>query len=196
MNPCGDVRSEGVERPSAGMDDRAGGPSKILTLDPLVHPDPQIHRVGFPLDHPYVERCWAAQLGPTSVLLLRRLPELWQEQSPAEVPLAELGRILGVGPSTGRQGTLVRTLERLVRFQFATWQSQDNQLGVYTAVRPVPQHQLRRLPTRIQDTHKRLLAEHLDQIAASVSAPTTAERMTRHRERLQYRDVSGRTLRR
>ena len=42
-----------------------------LTFTPVEHPNPQVRQVGFDLEHPYVERCWSAVVGPSSMLLLR-----------------------------------------------------------------------------------------------------------------------------
>jgi hypothetical protein len=54
-------------------------------------PHRKVRRVGFPLDDPYVEQVWAAVIGPSALLVLRRLPVLWLEREPAVVDLRELG---------------------------------------------------------------------------------------------------------
>ena len=91
----------------------------LVRLHPVPHPSAQVHRAGFGLDHPYIEQCWAPLLGPTSTLLLRRLPVLWHEHEHVEIEIGELARSLGLGASTGRHGSLQHTLDRLVRFRFA-----------------------------------------------------------------------------
>ncbi len=56
-------------------------------------------RVGFPLDHPYLERVDCSVLGPTSVLLLRRVGELLAEHPHGvTVDLGDLSRSLAVVP--------------------------------------------------------------------------------------------------
>jgi hypothetical protein len=67
-----------------------------LEVHPAPHPRLGVHRAGFPLDNPYLEQCWIPVLGPSSVLLLRRVPWLWRDATPAEVDVAELGAQLGL----------------------------------------------------------------------------------------------------
>jgi hypothetical protein len=73
-------------------------------------------RVGFALDDRYVKQVWAGVLGPSALLVLRRLPALWCEREPAAVDLRELGQSLGLGPSLARSGRTWCTIERIVGF--------------------------------------------------------------------------------
>jgi hypothetical protein len=126
------------------------------------HPDVRVRRVGFALDHPYVERCWAGMLGPSSVLVLRRLPELWAEAMPAEVGVDDFARSLGLGRSTGGwQSRIWRSFERLRRFQLAT-PVEGGTVGVFAQVPPVPERLLHRLPAWSRGEHDRLVAVHLE----------------------------------
>ena len=68
---------------------------QVITLNPVSHPDRRVRQVGFGLTDPYVEQCWSAVVGPSTTLLLRRLPELWREHQPAQIEASELGRSLG-----------------------------------------------------------------------------------------------------
>jgi hypothetical protein len=72
---------------------------------------PEGGRVGFALDDPYVEQVWAGVIGPSALLVLRRLPVPWREREPAVVDLRELGQSLGLGPSLARSGGTWKTIE-------------------------------------------------------------------------------------
>src|SRR5918996_566563 len=79
-------------------------PPEALTVHAVPHPNPKVQRVGFELHDTYVELVYAGVIGPTSVMLLRRLPVLWREREPALVDLRELGLSLGLGASTAPSG--------------------------------------------------------------------------------------------
>lgn len=145
---------------------------ETLTLEPVPHPSPRIHRIGFPLDHPYVEHCWAPSIGPTSTMLLRRAVWLWDQATPAVVRSAELGGMLGLGPGTGNDSTFARAVRRLDRFGLAAWDSESGHLAVYTEVPPQLDRHLRRFPPATRRLHDELLGEHLDALARNASAPS------------------------
>ena len=153
-------------------------PQHLVRLHPVAHPSAQVHRAGFGLDHPYIEQCWAPLLGPTSTLLLRRLPVLWHEHEHVEIEIGELARSLGLGASTGRHGSLQHTLDRLVRFRFAD-SEEPLDLRVFTEVAPVPTRQLDRLPQWCQNRHVHLLGEHLDRLAQQHGHTEPPERRCR-----------------
>ncbi|HEX2064836.1 MAG TPA: hypothetical protein VHE80_10495 [Acidimicrobiales bacterium] len=92
-----------------------------ITIHAAPHPVRKVQRAGFPLDHPYLDHCWAPVLGPTGTLLLRRLPWLSKQASLVEMPVVDLSRSLGLGAGTGRNSPVVRTVERLVGFRLASW---------------------------------------------------------------------------
>jgi hypothetical protein len=96
-------------------------PPEVLAIHAVPHPNPKVRRVGFTLDDPYVEQVWAGVIGPSALLVLRRLPVLWREREPAVVDLRELDRSLGLGASLARSGRTWRTIERLVGFGMAHW---------------------------------------------------------------------------
>ncbi len=138
-------------------------PHQIITLNPVSHPDRQVRRVGFDLTDPYVEQCWAPLIGPSSTMLLRRLPELWSTQEPAEVEASEFSRSIGLRSSVGKNSPLVRTLDRLVRFKFARPGASEHELDVFTEVPPLGVHQLAKVPQWSREAHTRLLDAHLEQ---------------------------------
>lgn len=151
---------------------------RVIRLHGVPHPQPQVHQVGFPLDHAYVEQCWAPVIGPTSVLLLRRVPALWREGMPAEVDVAELAQSLGLGNSTGRSGTMQHTLERLERFRFASFSGPDD-LDVFTEAPPLSSRHLERLPAWTFKRHEHLLGVHLDELARLHSRSDLTARLDR-----------------
>ncbi len=160
-----------------------------LTLNPVPHPVPQVHRAGFPLEHPYVERCWTSVIGPSSVLLLRRVSALWRQQAPVTVDLSELATSLGLGRGTARSSPIRHTLERVVRFKAAAW-SGPGELDVFTEVPPLSPRQLARVPAWTARQHNELLTRHLAELAERASTPavpSTALNMTARLDRLQHR---------
>src|SRR4051794_24052462 len=116
-------------------------PTDQLVLQPVPHPNRVVHHAGFGLDDPYIERCWAPVVGPSVVLVLRRLPLVWRDVVPAIVDPDEFSRSLGLGRSTGSHSKLARTIDRLVTFGFAH-RADDGTLEVFTTVRPLPANQL------------------------------------------------------
>ncbi len=163
----------------------------LVRLHAVAHPSAQVHRAGFGLDHPYIEQCWAPLLGPTSVLLLRRLPVLWQAHAHVEIEIGELARSLGLGASTGRHGSLQRTLDRLVRFHFAVSEGPLD-LGVFTEAPPVPTRRLDRLPQWCQNRHAHLLGEHLDRLAQHHATPTNPTDVAARLDRLSQPNPTAR----
>ncbi len=163
----------------------------VFDLHPVPHPSAPVRQVGFPLDHPYLERCWTPVIGPSSVLLLRQCTALWRRSAPARVPAEDLARQLGLGNGTARSSALWHTVERVVRFRFAAMPV-AGELRVYTEVPPVRGHQLERLPSWCREEHERLLGQHLDRLArisqAAPAPPPDAApphvRMSRHLDRL------------
>ena len=162
-------------------------PSTVI-IQPVAHPDPRVHRAGFPLDDPYLERCWLPVLGPTSVLLLRRMPVLWRDDPAVGVPVDELSTALGLGHGTGRHSPVWRTIDRLARFNFA-YRVTDNQIDVYTEVPPLNTRHLAMLPASVGAAHEELLSAHLERLGLTTpsvdltqQAPTAAMRssMERH----------------
>lgn len=152
--------------------------SRALRLHGVPHPSAPVRQAGFPLDHAYVEQCWTPVIGPTSVLLLRRLPVLWRESMSVEVDLHDLAGSLGLGNSSGRHGSMQRTLDRLERFRFAAFSSPSD-LEVFTEAPPLPDRQLERLPAWTRSRHEHLLGSHLDSLARLHSRSDLSTRLDR-----------------
>ncbi len=123
--------------PSADLHDAA------LVIRPWS--DPVIEAVGFAPENAYLERCWTPVVGPTTVLLWRRLAIAALEH-PGGLALdrTELAGELGVGPAQG----LERSLRRLVDFGGA--RVFGDEYWVRTAIPPLPQRRLARLPASVQ----------------------------------------------
>jgi hypothetical protein len=159
-----------------------------LEVHPAPHPKLEVHRAGFSLDHAYLEQCWTPVLGPSSVLLLRRMTALWREAAPATVDVAELGAQLGLGHGGSKHSPIARTIERVVRFRFASW-SAPGVLDVYTEVSPLPPRQLERVPRWCVDRHEELLSRHLAELGRHAgvvrpAAPASPFRVTDAAERM------------
>jgi hypothetical protein len=159
---------------------------RMLCFTPVDHPDARVQRIGFDLTDPYVEQCWSAVVGPSSTLLLRRLPALWVARVPAEIGASELSQSLGLGAGAGEQSRLVNTLQRPVRFGLATPAADGAGLDVYRQVAPLIPRQLARLPQWTRDTHERLLGAHLEQIDDRARHQANVASLTARLDRLQH----------
>jgi hypothetical protein len=148
-------------------------PEQRLVIHARPHPDFEVQRAGFPLDHRYVEQCWAPVIGPSSTLLLRRLPWLWRAGTTVNVDIGDLGRSLGLGAGTSSNSIIGRTLERIVAFRFGEWWA-AGELDVFTEARPLSPRQLEHLPTWTRVLHEQLLDAHLGQLADRATRPMPA----------------------
>lgn len=140
-------------------------------ISPL--PDPTLDRVGFPLDHPYLEQVYCSVLGPTTVLLLRRIGDLLDgHPEGVHLDLVETSRSLGVGArgaddaEVGRNAPIRRALDRIAMFGLGKWTEPDEALAVHAKVPALSRHKADRLPEKLQAVHRSLLTEHLDGLVA------------------------------
>jgi hypothetical protein len=132
-----------------------------LTIRPL--PDPVIDAVGFDPRSDYVERFWLGILGPSTLLLLRRIAAAL-EQSPSgfALPLHDTARELGVGHMGGRNSPFVRALGRLCTFDLAA-PGGEGVLAVRRRVPPLNRRQIVHLPEVLQEAHRRFQESELRQ---------------------------------
>jgi hypothetical protein len=158
---------------------------RTLCFTPVDHPNARVRRIGFDLTDPYVEHCWSAVIGPSSTLLLRRLPTLWVARVPAEIDASELSQSLGLGGGVGEHSRLVNTLQRLVRFGLAAPAVDGAGLDVYRQVAPLSGRQLARLPEWTRDAHERLFGTHLEQIDHGARHQASVASITARLDRLQ-----------
>lgn len=109
-----------------------------LLITPLV--EPTLDRVGFPLEHRYVEQVWLSIAGPSAVLFLRHCGRtLETEPAGARVDLVDLSRSLGLQPDTA-----------------PNWDARR-----ISCARSIVWSSVERLPARVQALHHQLLTEHL-----------------------------------
>ena len=114
--------------------------------------DPVVERFGHAPRSVYVETYWLPILGPSATWAMRRLTA-WLEAQPDgyDVPLAELSRELGLGPGTGRNAILTRTLARLVAFGMVT--PFGDALAVRRVMPPLTRRQVQSLPASLAERH-------------------------------------------
>jgi hypothetical protein len=159
---------------------------RTLSFTPVDHPDERVQRIGFDLTDPYVEQCWSAVVGPSSTLLLRRLPTLWITQVPAEIGASDLSRSLGLGVGVGERSRLANTLNRLVQYRLASPSPDGTGIDVYRQVAPLSPRQLARVPEWTHGTHERLFGTHLEQVDDLAQHRTSVASMGARLDRLQH----------
>lgn len=113
---------------------------------------PEMPGPHFGIRSDYVEQCWTALLGPTSVLLLRTLEPLVSDRR-TTIAVPELAARLGVGASIAR-----RTLLRLKGFG-ALKILDDGTVAIRVTLPALTDGQLRRVPPVLRALHERHLAE-------------------------------------
>ncbi|MDA8296355.1 MAG: hypothetical protein M0004_07185 [Actinomycetota bacterium] len=100
----------------------------------------------------YVERFWLPVLGPSTVVLLRHLADLFDRApSGTLIDLAETARAIGLGERAGKNAPLRRTIARAVDFGAA--QLHDQGLLVRRYLPPLSPRQLARLPEVLRLAH-------------------------------------------
>ena len=123
----------------------------LITL--AVWPDPLVEQLGHgPLSR-YIETCWAGTLGPTSLLIYRRVGAMAElGLAGATIDLVDLGVSLGIGEGTGRNSVIRRSIGRLVTFDVARWDDPTT-LAVRRALWPLPERMARRLSLSARRYH-------------------------------------------
>lgn len=132
-------------------------------------------RDGWPLDHPYVEWCWTSRMGPTGILLARRVGALTR-QGPARVDVEDLAGSLGV-----RGPVLMRTAHRLAQFGFGRGEviadgpdAGSLRLAVYQRVPALSAHQVRQASPLVRTVHDHLVTTrhpHLEEPGRTSAGP-------------------------
>lgn len=114
--------------------------------------DPLVDTHGHPVESDYVEWFWTGTLGPTAVLVLRRLAGATTvHENGFRVDLVELGGALGLVWHAGRPCPLRRSIERLVMFGAAAVRS--DRLAVRRSLPPLNSRQIERLPDHLRLAH-------------------------------------------
>lgn len=116
--------------------------------------DINIESLGYDPRSTYVEKFWLPFLGPSTVLLERRIIEAL-EMNPFgfEMGLEELSQMLGLGNNIGKNSSIQKTLNRLVIFELARIMP-SHAFSVRLKMPPLPQRYINRLPLLLQKQHK------------------------------------------
>ena len=131
-------------------------PAETLRVTTLA--DPVLDRLGHDPRSTYVERFWLPVLGPSCLLLLRRLAaELEQQPDGFTLTTAQWAREMGVGMKGGKNGPLWRAVERACRFGAA--QRNGELLAVRRRLPPLTARQVERLPTELREAHSHWVEE-------------------------------------
>ena len=116
--------------------------------------DPVLDALGHDPRSSYVEQFWLSVLGPSAILLLRRLAgRLEQDPAGFELDPTEWALELGLGARGGRHGPFWKTTERICRFGAAKRNGQA--LAVRRRLPPLTRRQISRLPDHLRCSHER-----------------------------------------
>lgn len=131
-------------------------PARLIVLPWF---DPGLALRGVDPRSEYVERYWTGVIGPSAVLLLRRLARGLAEH-PAGYSLApaDTARAIGLSGGRGRNSAMARTIDRCRLFGLVRW-PEPEQLEVRTHLPLLSTRQLRRLPLAVRSSHEAWLAE-------------------------------------
>jgi hypothetical protein len=137
------------------------------------HPNRMVRDSGITPTDPYLEWCWLPLVGPSTVALVRHVAELTSTSGEARIPLADLGRLLGLGavdvPS--RNNKLVRTLARAEQFGLAFTSlgvpGEQVTFGIHEQLALVPTRLLERLPDIARQHHETAVAAANEALAAA-----------------------------
>ena len=115
--------------------------------------DPIIDTLGHDPRSEYVERFWLPTLGPTSLLLIRRLASAF-DRAPEGMTMdvVEFSQSLGLGARDGASSPLLRSLDRLTQFDLAC-ALKPGAFAVRRNVPPVNRRHIHRLPDTLQREH-------------------------------------------
>lgn len=134
--------------------------------------DARVDTHGHPVESDYVEWFWTGTLGPTAVLVLRRLAGAASVHDKGfRVDLVELGSALGLVWTAGRPCPLRRSIERLVMFGAAAVRSE--RLAIRRSLPPLGSRQIERLPEHLRIAHADWIT---DSRAARLPWPGRADR--------------------
>jgi hypothetical protein len=123
------------------------------------HTNPMVRACGIEPTDPYLEWCWLPVVGPSTVALIRHVADLTSTTGEARIPLADLGRLLGLGAIDVPSGNnkLVRTLVRAEQFGLAFTSlgvpGKGVTFGIHDQVALVPARLLERLPEVARQRH-------------------------------------------
>jgi hypothetical protein len=101
----------------------------------------------------YVERYWLPLLGPSTTWLLRYIAtRLETAPSGLSLELCEVARALGLGERSGRNGPFMRSLARMIDFEFATM-LRPGHLAIRQRMPSLSSRQLAHLSPELRTAH-------------------------------------------
>lgn len=119
-----------------------------LIVRPWWDPDLAVH--GHDPRGAYAERFWLGVVGPSTLLLLRRLARGFESHPGGfAIDLGDTARALGLGTGTGRNSPIVRTVDRACAFGLARRRGDDT-LEVRTHLPDLAPRQVARLPLSVR----------------------------------------------
>lgn len=139
--------------------------------------DPVIDNLGHDPRSPYAERFWLAVLGPSCLLLLRRVAQrLEQLPDGFDLVCREWAAELGLGMKGGKHGPFWRAVERACRFRAA--QRNGELLVVRRRLPPLSSRQVERLPSHLREQHRDWLDDALARPRRGTLAAWNPDRFT------------------
>ncbi|MDA8025603.1 MAG: hypothetical protein M0T78_03550 [Actinomycetota bacterium] len=122
-------------------------------------PDQLIETFGFNAGSHYVEHFWLPILGPSCVILMRRLDRLAREGALASpVMLKDLSAEVGLGSPNGYGMSITRTINRLIQFDMGKVVG-GSTVAVRTHLPPLNYKQQLRLPEHVARLHSALMVD-------------------------------------
>lgn len=118
-----------------------------------------------PIGDTYRRRWWLPIIGPTATCILNHLAASDDGTSSWQVtPTPELAFALGLGKGTAKNSPLIRSIDRLARFDFGTWDVEPGQdcypcVSLYRTIGLVPQRSVAKWPAALQQAHAIDIAE-------------------------------------
>lgn len=138
--------------------------TSLVFPEPLIHvtswPDPVLDQLGHDPRSTYVERFWLPVLGPSCILLVRRLAaDIELQPDGFSFESAQLAVELGLGIKGGRHGPFWRSLDRACRFGMA--HRNNASMMVRRRLPPLSARQVNRLPARLRKAHEEWASDRL-----------------------------------
>jgi hypothetical protein len=150
-----------AETSSSGDDGPENEPQPVdgLRLRTL----PAASEPAFPLEHDYFEIVYTPLVGPTAVLLARAMARhLDAAGGPTTVCPVELALEVGIRASStdplGKKSHLVHAIDRLAHNHVIA-RLGDRVLGVRTAIPPLSERALKKVPAVVQASHRSFLGQ-------------------------------------
>ncbi len=107
----------------------------------------------------YLERYWSGVVGPSVVLLVRRLARgLAEHPHGFVISLSDTARAIGLSGGTSRNSQISRTVERACMFRLLRRTALDT-IEVRTHVPLLTHRQLQRLPLAVRTSHQAWLEQ-------------------------------------